>query len=627
MASSESSSTHLVGDNVFDLSLDMEISAGETSHGVEYFPWEDGDLEESISVTAQKPEAYTPQSYSINGAKPEAQTPQLPGQSNPYHVKVSNMQNGKAESDSMADTQKKSSASSSTHVEIDHVVVRMREIVEQELNSQMDHIPATIFQVPNSVTAVKPESYAPQMIGLGPLHHFRPEVSYMLKGKVAAVKRFLCRHPNFNIDDVGKEDEPRIRACYDKLLDFKGDSLVWMTVIDALFLSELLSTHFKINQEQERGYEYSVAGKELVQNAILRDVMMLENQIPLFLLQQIALKVGTSSSLPQILLAFCKAMSPFNNVKEEEKYVELVQETCPHLLCLLYILVVPIETPPKMELRIFVDKTEEAYSGVVQILETAANVNAPFFDSIKKPTTVLLGLLKLPFSKLKTPFASRDISGGKNPLLVKDAVIPPASSLTKAGVIFKPNTKDIRDFDFMEEEAVLYLPVIKLGVNSEVILRNLVAFEALLGSSSRSQPELNPFLNHSACKAMEAATTHVLARYTKLMDGILENANDVKILRDAGIIKGHLESDEDVAKLFSGMSVSSGLAAEDETIKKLNNFYNNSQRIKMHKFMRKCGSILYGSLQFIVVVLLLALMAVQTFCSVYSCSHVFKYAL
>ena len=74
--------------------------------------------------------------------------------------------------------------------------------------------------------------------------------------------------------------------------------------------------------------------------------------------------------------------------------------------------------------------------------------------------------------------------------------------------------------------ATLYLPNVKLDSNTEVILRNLVAFEA---------------------SAVPGAM--VFTRYTDLMNRMINAEEDVK----SGIICNHLEDHGEVASLWNSM--------------------------------------------------------------------------
>ena len=126
--------------------------------------------------------------------------------------------------------------------------------------------------------------------------------------------------------------------------------------------------------------------------------------------------------------------------------------------------------------------------------------------------------------------------------------------------------------------------------------------------------------------AYEASTVSgplVLARYTELMNGIIDTKEDVKLLREKGIILNHLKSDEEVANLFNGMSKSIRLTFLDKAIEDANKYYNGRWKVKMREFFK---TYVFGSWQFLALlaaILLVLLMTLQAFCSVYSCSRIF----
>ena len=98
--------------------------------------------------------------------------------------------------------------------------------------------------------------------------------------------------------------------------------------------------------------------------------------------------------------------------------------------------------------------------------------------------------------------------------------------------------------------ATLYLPNVKLDSNTEVILRNLVAFEASVAPGAM-----------------------VFTRYTDLMNGMIDAEEDVKLLRQSGIICNHLENHGEVASLWNSMGKCVQLtkvAYMDKVIKDIN---------------------------------------------------------
>ncbi|KAG5000882.1 hypothetical protein JHK87_021954 [Glycine soja] len=132
-------------------------------------------------------------------------------------------------------------------------VVQIRRTLEEELDEDGE-FPVSIFSIPKLLRACDPDSYIPQQVALGTYHYWRPELYEM----------------------------QRIRACHHKFLDFNGETSVWMMTVDASFLLEFLQVFYCAIQDGTK-----VARGKSYHNAILRDIVMLENQIPMFLLRNI----------------------------------------------------------------------------------------------------------------------------------------------------------------------------------------------------------------------------------------------------------------------------------------------------------------------------------------------------
>ncbi|KAL7224877.1 hypothetical protein ACSBR1_026201 [Camellia fascicularis] len=104
--------------------------------------------------------------------------------------------------------------------------------------------------------------------------------------------------------------------------------------------------------------------------------------------------------------------------------------------------------------------------------------------------------------------------------IVEEIMIHSVSHLCDFGVEFCPTIGDITTIKFDENSKIFYHPVITLNMNSKVIMRNLVAYEA--------------------STVLESL---VFTRYTELMSGILDTVNDAKLLREKKIILSSLKSD------------------------------------------------------------------------------------
>ena len=164
---------------------------------------------------------------------------------------------------------------------------------------------------------------------------------------------------------------------------------------------------------------------------------------------------------------------------------------------------------------------------------------------------------------------------GKTPTKL-EITIPSASNLVKyAKMEFSTTIGGIRDIEFDEENVSLCLPVLDLKSDSEVIIRNMVAYEESMFKDGHV-PTLD------------------ITEYVDFLCGIIDSEKDVKILREKNIILGDLE-DKEIAKLFNGITKSSGKvdgmrSKLTVTIEKINHHYGNVPRIKIYYTMKKVFS-------------------------------------
>ncbi|PON51652.1 hypothetical protein PanWU01x14_214740 [Parasponia andersonii] len=538
-------------------------------------------------------------------------------------------------------------------------VTQIRRTLEEELEDDSE-VPVSIFNVPKILMASDPDSYIPQEVAIGPYHYWRPELYEMERYKLASAKR-TQKHiqSGHKFQDLVQElikHEQRIRACYHKYLDFSGETLAWMMAIDAIFLLEFLQVYAiregkvvsRLSSRMSHLVDY--AGRKSAHNAILKDIIMLENQIPLFILRK-TLEFQFSSLevaddiLFAMLVGFCKELSPFKMM--EDNLPDIQVSECAHLLDFLYDLITPkMEGGRQDELIEIVEDTQndheeakEEYkessfakpNSVKQLLGTTWKMlsklnkgpvsllkrilfSRPVKVILKRPWKILTNLpgfriLEMPveyffFNEDKEEGKPEEDNSNNKPPLIEEITIPSVTELSKSGVQFLPTNGNLSTVTFDVKTVTLYLPTVSLDVNAEAIMRNLVAYEA----SNASGPL-------------------VFTRYTELMNGIIDTEEDVTLLRERGIILNRLKSDEEVANLWNGMSKSIRLTRVpflDKVIVDVNKYHNGKWKVKFGKFMKLY---VFGSWQFLTLlaaVLMLLLMGLQAFCSVYTCARIFN---
>ncbi|KAG6426067.1 hypothetical protein SASPL_110281 [Salvia splendens] len=529
--------------------------------------------------------------------------------------------------------------------------------IQQSIDNDLDEdskIPVTIFAVPKILMATDPDSYIPQQVAIGPYHHLRAELYDMERYKVAAAKRNQEELDNVKLRHLADhlmKMELRIKASYHRPLGIRVETLAWMMAVDVSFLFEFMQVcavkegKLITRNPSRMDYLINLERRKTAHNAILRDIVMLENQIPLFVMRKL-LELQFSSlemadeRLHTMLAAFCKDLSPFQMAESCQR---VVVSDCAHLLEFLYNYVVPSTDREKLA-SIEIDVAEKdgkgAEDGDEEMVETThvkqlrVVVWRVIYTSVRKPAhfvkRVILSkpmilavklpwkvISKIPLMKTLTqPIESMfsdygdkkdDGEGGYDddkPPRQEEIVIPSVTQLLDAGVNFVPTEKGISGFSFDSKTLTLTIPVVKLDLNSEVVLRNLVAYEACVKSGPM-----------------------VMARYTELMNGIVDTEADAAVLCRKGIIVNHLKSEREVADLWNGMSKSIRLTrvqSLDCVIADVNKFFSDRWKVKLTKFMREYVFGSWKVLTFLAAVVMVALMCLQAFCQVYSCHRILR---
>ncbi|CAK8542218.1 unnamed protein product [Lathyrus sativus] len=606
---------------------------------------------------------------------------------------------------------------------------------EVEQNTH-DEIIVSVSQVPKSLRSSNPEAFIPQFIGLGPYHHYKSDLIMNDKLKLDSSKRAL-KHLFHHFDTKTLQhrlesilSHSHIQAFYhiDIASKYTYQTLLYLLTIDGLFLLGLLHRALTAKPQQDQQYSYFLTGKhgifmvnsagvEMTINFIVRDVFMLENQIPTYFLKKVHEAVVTITSdeiessrekeahqnLGPSMRLFCESLCPFLHEFQLTKN----PEDHAHLLDLMYHLIVPNHSDHEQPLESILnpepkskpesqsvseskskpqsklesessskpqsesesklkpqsdnevksepqnqpnDKKEVSYACSIFItflaffvaifiiigfiikfiftiffwmlktlfsfikwalrpLVNLFNFINPFVEVIYdflsknetrfsyiKPWTKIVGEIKKTSENIRKEDYSTNWDSN-----MSNVTIPSVTELHNAGIKFQPSDKTgngISSIDFDEIKCQFYLPVIKLDSNSEVIIRNLMAYESLIKSKGL-----------------------IFTRYIELMRGIIDTPEDVKLLINEKIIETEM-SYETVAQLFKGLMGKSIRPIKvqnlDKVIKRVNAKYKSSQAQKMAmiKYMSSYGKMLTA----LAAIVFLVLTAVQTYCSAFGCA-------
>ncbi|KAI4999101.1 hypothetical protein ZWY2020_059854 [Hordeum vulgare] len=504
-------------------------------------------------------------------------------------------------------------------------IIRIRRILEEDVELGDDK-PISIFDVLKPLLCTKPEAYVPQLVALGPYHHCHEGLRDMEMYKLSAAKRAQSHLPSMNFQqlvDVFATLEHRIRSHYHRQLCLTNETLAWMMAIDVSFLLEFLQTFCKTDNHaalqrmpSRMLHLVDPSRRTCTHGMLLRDIVMLENQIPMFLLVKVV-EVWCSSghtvqrpNLSSMLSGFFQEVCLLKGISSP--CTDATRHA--HLLDFLYSNMLPCGSVEESD-----GDVEESVDGLNENTQRStlssitlflvkrgmklASLVTDFMVSLFLKflaTLPCLSMVRQPIEQLTSqrgtpkPKGASDVQNKNISPLFEEIAVPSITELAYVGVTFTPTAGGISTIEFCVKTTTLHLPVIGIDMTTEVVLRNLVAYEASIGSR-----------------------VLVLARYVELMNGIIDTDEDARLLREHGIILNHLKSDREVAELWNGMTRSVRLTrvpALDRVIDELNRYHGACWKVRVRTFVK---AHLLGSRDMVacaMMVLLLLFVGVQAFC-------------
>ncbi|KAG4941543.1 hypothetical protein JHK87_045414 [Glycine soja] len=163
-----------------------------------------------------------------------------------------------------------------------------------------------IYRVPPDIRETNPKAYTPQIVSIGPFHKARDAgkedsiFESMEDLKVNYLKAFLNRTqvPVGTFVDTLQKLEDEIRSCYAVHIKYNSDDFLKMILIDACFIIELFLRFYRYNYW--RGKD-PVLLKSWMRMQIRRDLILLENQLPFFVLEELYNLAGMNQEFPSFL--------------------------------------------------------------------------------------------------------------------------------------------------------------------------------------------------------------------------------------------------------------------------------------------------------------------------------------
>jgi hypothetical protein len=281
-----------------------------------------------------------------------------------------------------------------------------------------------IYKVPERLLRrVKKNAYTPKVVSIGPLHHCgNRALRAMEEHKLRYLGDFIRQtgeRLEFFLDFV-RNKEAKLRGCYAETMQFSVDEFVKIILVDAAFVVEVLLKSFipKLQDENDRIFK-----KPWLIQDVWTDMLLLENQLPFFILEDLFGEVHWSQSDGEetATLTFNKLTEEFFKSRMESPGIE--------------------------------DRWEEICSGDFKIKH--------FVD--------LLRHLQL------KPVKERSES---EQMKLKKLTMPIVTQLHEAGVRFQVSrSKNLFDIIFDKKKGILKIPSFILSAETELTIRNSLAFE------------------------------------------------------------------------------------------------------------------------------------------------------
>ncbi|KAB1212255.1 hypothetical protein CJ030_MR5G025023 [Morella rubra] len=309
----------------------------------------------------------------------------------------------------------------------------------------------SIYRAPERLCHGNEKYYTPHIVSIGLLHHGKERLKAMEEHKMRYMKAFIERTKKsmeFYIQLI-KEKEARVRGCYSETIQFNSDEFVKIILVDATYIIELfLRVYFeKLDDENDCIFHKPQFLWDIGSNMIL-----LENQLPFFILEDLYVQSSQHDNRPSFLKlshCFLKHVGDPNRAIEDQKL---------EVIC-----------PAKIEH--FVD---------------------------------LLRQLYIPCKKV-------------NKRQLKTMATPSVTELHQAGVKFKVgSSRNLFDIHF--EKGILEIPRFNVSASSEIIIRNIMAFEQY----SSVERYMNDYIVLLSCLVSTPKDVDLLVKY-----GVIEKRSHI----------------------------------------------------------------------------------------------------
>ncbi|KAL3686207.1 hypothetical protein R1sor_004229 [Riccia sorocarpa] len=463
-------------------------------------------------------------------------------------------------------------------------------------NTGNNNVEPIMFKVPPYIRTLQPRAYNPRVLSFGLYNRDFQTMSRMDKVRLEVVSAFLELLKTIPVSGVDSwealctrvagplENAPALRELYDDgpeecLIDAAGVRAV--LTLDAVYLTNVILSFQKSRPAIFKGIDDVFRQKVSSHNlsAVLSDIWLFENQLPLSLVRAVWNTVyGSYNSDEQFSfqlqlftrMAMDMYLLPHAKIKfEDSRRHDISYSSCTHLLHCLYNRVCHL--PPSSDSG----RSTQLRSSITPASSPARALTIPgVFPGLHIVGTILSTSYLLMSRSLNRIL---ELVGLSRPCPPEQASFEqprvgsllPVSELLKGGIVVSGRRTSVTDLQFVRSnfyKATLYLPQIDIDDNTEMILRSLVSYEMIHGEGE-----------------------HKLISYLSIMDDLINTEEDVRLLRKgktpviAGVFLGE---DKDIASLFNALGQNISFRKSKECQALINNVSNWCAQERRQKFIR-----------------------------------------
>ncbi|KAF8364787.1 hypothetical protein HHK36_033236 [Tetracentron sinense] len=368
----------------------------------------------------------------------------------------------------------------------------------------------SIHRVPTMLRSVNAKAYNPRVISIGPFHRGEKRLQVMEKHKWRYLRDFLGWYPHIDLEVYVRrlrDLEGRARQCYAEPIKLGSRKFVEMMLLDGFFILTLfLKIHFIRWDETSDPIYYT----QWMRGAIIYDLILLENQIPFVVLEHLFEVFNQDDQCPSLLQLTYNSLRGYflETIENSDKFSTLQVKHLLDFVRACHLLTSSIAIP-----QVGGSNVPGGGSGS----GSGTNVTGGGSGSESGSNDAFIQL-----EELLQFFKELLLNGGIQ-------ITRSVTELHEAGVQFKAVKKNLFN-DISFENGVLELPVLRVVDSTELVFRNLIAFE----QCDKSLP------------------SRILS-YALLMDNLINTPKDVGLLIEDEIIENYLGENEAVSHLFNNL--------------------------------------------------------------------------